>query len=268
MTIYRDEPRPPLVVLVHGLHSNQQELAFVKAGLERAGIVCVLPNIEGYTFSDTRTEKSRKPDWRSWVNQLVQELYKLNKLHGRVILTGISTGANLSLAAALEAPDTLVGVVPLSTSLFIDGWKIPSYNFLVLLAYYTPLGVFWTYKESSPYGVQDERIRNWIERELTNKGTSAAGSSTIPNAYLRENHRLLLWLRKRLKKEIPNLPLLAIHALRDEIASIKNVNYLEKYWPLNYFDKLLLANSYHMISIDRERAKVIQALINFSKKMA
>ena len=261
------ESTAPLVVLIHGLHSNQEELSFVKAGLERAGMMCVLPRIEGYTFNDVDTEKSSNPDWRSWVNQLVVELYRLKALYGRVVLTGISTGANLSLAAALEASDALVGLVPLSTSLFIDGWKIPSYNFLVLLAYYTPLGVFWTYKESPPYGVQDERIRHWIERELACKGTSAAGSSTIPNNYLRENHRLQRWLRKRLKKEIPNLPLLAIHAINDEIASIKNVNYLEKYWPNHYFSKLILSQSYHMISIDRERAKVISAIINFVGKV-
>ena len=119
------ESTAPLVVLIHGLHSNQEELSFVKAGLERAGMMCVLPRIEGYTFNDVDTEKSSNPDWRSWVNQLVVELYRLKALYGRVVLTGISTGANLSLAAALEASDALIGLVPLSTSLFIDGWKIP-----------------------------------------------------------------------------------------------------------------------------------------------
>jgi len=259
--------KTPVVVLIHGLHSNQEELAFVKSGLERAGMTCIMPKINGYTFNTNNRESSSAPAWSSWIKQLVEELRRIKSLHGKVVLSGISTGANLSIAAALEAPDTVIGLVPLSTSLFIDGWKIPTYNFLVMLAYYTPLGVFWTYKESPPYGVQDERIRSWIERELTLKGMSAAGSVTIPNDYLRENHRLQRWLRKRLKKEILNLPLLAIHASRDEIASIKNVDFLEKYWSPHYFSKFILDESYHMICIDRERSKVIKSLINFAEKI-
>lgn len=260
-------PAPPLVVLIHGLHSNEEELVFIQAGLQRAGIDCHLPRIQGYTF-DAKTEmRPTAPDWQSWVRQLVDEVRQLGARHGPVVVSGISAGANLAIAVALQAPEAVAGVVPLSTSLFVDGWKIPFYSPLALLAYYTPLGALWTYKESSPYGVKDERIRQWIERELARKGTSAAGSSTIPNDYLRENHRLQRWLRHRLKEDTPRVPMLAIHAQHDEIASLRNTRYLAKNWQKNHFQQLILMDSYHMVSIDRERGKVTLALARFVNEL-
>lgn len=257
-----------MVALLHGLHSSKEELAFIAAGLKRSGVSHQLIELKGYTANQPLDSMTPHVSWRFWLNELVAKLRDLEALHGSVLLTGISSGANLSIAAALEAPETLAGVIPLSTSIFLDGWSVPWYSFLLPLAYYTPLGRLWTYKESPPYGVKDERIRTWIARELATRGVSATGNSSIPNEYLRENHRLRGWLRKRLRKDVPYLPILAIQAKEDELTSTKNIQFLEQNWPSMHFNQLTLEDSYHMICIDRERAKVTDAIIQFALSIA
>lgn len=257
--------QPPLVVLLHGLHSSKEELVFIEAGLKRAGIQCCLLEISGYTIN-SQAHHLGAVSWHDWLDELTVKLDKLHQTHGPLILSGISTGANLALAASLHTPRLLAGVVPLSTSIFLDGWSVPFYSFLLPLVYYTPLGRLWSYKESPPYGVKDERIRKWIAHELQTRGASATGSSSIPNEFLRENHRLRIWLKRKLKQCGKRVPLLAIHAKDDELASMRNVEFLKSNWSYAFFNQVVLHDSYHMICIDRERSKVVSAMINFTKK--
>lgn len=258
----------PMVVLVHGLHSSKEELTFICSGLKRSGVTHHVIELKGYTANLPLDSKNLRVDWRSWLNDLVAQLRELQVLHGPLVLTGISSGANLCIAAALEAPETLAGVVPLSTSIFLDGWSVPWYSFLLPLAYYTPVGRLWSYKESHPYGVKDERIRLWIARELANRGTSAAGNSSIPNTYLRENYRLRKWLQKRLREKIYALPILAIQAQDDELTSPRNIQFLKAQWSVKCFQELILKDCYHMICIDRERAKVTDAIVQFAASIS
>jgi len=76
-------------------------------------------------------------------------------------------------------PEDVNALVLLSTSIWVDGWSIPRYQWLLPLALFTPMGVFWKYREKEPYGVKDERIRSWIKRELDRRRVSAAGSSIL-----------------------------------------------------------------------------------------
>lgn len=258
--------KPHFVVLLHGLHSTKEELVFIEAGLKRAGVPCCLLEVSGYTVNtDTRVNLT-PVSWNAWLDGLTEQLQTLHHEHGPLILSGISTGANMAIAASLHAPHLLAGVVPLSTSIFLDGWSVPFYSFLLPLAYYTPLGVLWSYKESPPYGVKDERIRKWIAQDLVTKGKSAAGSSKIPNSYLRENHRLRNWLKWRLRREKGQVPILAIHAKEDELASVKNLDFLKTHWASDSYRQLVLEDSYHMVCVDRERGKVIDALVKFSRR--
>ena len=88
--------------------------------------------------------------------------------------------------------------VGMSTTLRFDGWAIPRTQFLLPLAFYTPLGRLWQYRERPPYGVKNERVRAWIERELRHRKVSRAGSSVIGVGHLREHDRLIRHVRRNL----------------------------------------------------------------------
>ena len=135
------------------------------------------------------------------------------------------------------------------------------------LAFYTPLGRFWQYREAPPYGVKNERVRAWIERELRHRKVSRAGSSVIGVGHLREHDRLIRHVRRNLGNvQCDNV--LALHAQQDEVASIANLGILARGLRCRAFRAVVVANSYHMISIDNDRQQVVRETVSFADALA
>ncbi|MEI7738255.1 MAG: hypothetical protein WCJ99_05930 [Betaproteobacteria bacterium] len=78
---------------------------------------------------------------------------------------------------------------------------------------------------------------------------------------MREHDRLRRYVMKRLPKtHLPNV--LVIHAKEDEVASLSSVRWLEKNWQSGQIQVILLDNSYHMITIDNDRALVCKVILD------
>ena len=256
-----------VVLLIHGLNSSHQELVFLKSAIQKEGFNYELMEIDGYSYKASKPNQNAT-SFQFWIDSILKTADDLRLKHDLVFIAGISTGANLALAATLQNPKSFDGVVVMSLSLFLDGWKIPIYHFFLPILLYTPLGYFYKYRETSPFGIKDERIRSWVERELTTQSISAVGSIEIGISHLRENHRLQRWLMKTLQKhKSPDIPLLALHAQEDELTSTKNVFFLQQNWPIPFYESIIFINSYHMISIDHDRYKVNDAVVNFINKI-
>ena len=151
----------------------------------------------------------------------------------------------------------------MSTTLRFDGWAIPRWQFLLPLALYTPLGRFWKYRERAPYGVKNERVRAWIERELRTRRISSAGSSVIGIAHMREHHRLMRHVRRQLGRVVCD-HVLALHARQDEVASVGNLDLLARGVRSSSFRAVVLGDSYHMITIDNDRQQVVREAVDFA----
>lgn len=119
--------RPPALILLHGLRSNEQDLLHLAPRLDprffvvsvRAPVVMgpaayawynvqFLP--DGYLIDAERAEHSRRLVL-DFVDQ-VGASYPIDK--ARVFLMGFSQGAAISLAAALSSPRRFAGVVAMS----------------------------------------------------------------------------------------------------------------------------------------------------------
>jgi carboxylesterase len=250
---------PRVTLLLHGLCSTPDELLTVHGVLSRSGLMVRHLVIPGYSF-DSSLEHQVALSHESWVNFVIEEVKSIRAQGWGVNIVGLSAGVTLALGIALKIPQEIDQLILLSTPLIIDGWKIPFYHFLLPLALYTPLGVFWRYKESKPFGVKNERIREWIERELAQRRISQAGASVLEIAHLREHDRL----RRLVIRSLPglNLPdVLIIHAKEDEVAGLSNVKWLEQSWSSGQVKTVLLDNSYHMITIDNDRAQVCEEIL-------
>jgi len=254
--------------LLHGLYSTPDELLSLKNPLRRQGATVISFEIKGYTF-DAAEKKPKSPPFEEWVQAVKSKLQALKKEgFEKVFLMGISTGAALSLASSIEDTPNCDGLVLMSTSLVQDGWSIPFWHFLLPLALYTPLGVFWRYREKPPYGVKNERIRQWIARELEQRKISRAGVANLSLSHLKENDRLNRYVKKNLSKvRCPEI--LALHAQEDEVASTQNLTILASGLSLSqtHLQTVTLDNSYHMISIDNDRQRVIEETLNFLKTL-
>ncbi|CAN7779508.1 alpha/beta fold hydrolase [Variovorax sp. LjRoot84] len=258
--------RRTAVVLLHGLCSTPDELRPVESSLRGRGYTVRPLVIEGYSF-DVQAKVQRAAPWVEWIDLIECEVDALRTTHDRVLLVGISAGASLALGAAIRCGDRIDGMVLMSTTLRFDGWSIPRRHFLLPLALYTPLGRFWRYRERAPYGVKNERVRAWIERELRTRRISSAGSSVIGIDHLREHARLIRHVRGQLDS-VTCRQVLALHARDDEIASVANLDILARGLRCSTLRFVVLGNSFHMITIDNDRQQVVQETVNFAASFA
>ncbi len=252
------------VILLHGLCSTQDEMLSLYSALKHAGHPVHHLAIDGYSFDAARSQQQAVPfeRWIDAVERKVDEV-RAQTESGTVILAGISAGTSLALGATIRCGSRISGLVLLSTSLLYDGWSIPPWRFLLPLALYTPLGRLWRYRESPPYGVKNERVRQWISDQLSNRRISSAGAAVIGVSHLREHDRLNRFVKKNLRG-LRCPPLLAIHARDDEVTSPANVELLRSQIECSSFRFVELNNSYHMVTLDNDRRQVAQETLAFA----
>ncbi|MFZ2602861.1 MAG: alpha/beta hydrolase, partial [Candidatus Omnitrophota bacterium] len=87
------------------------------------------------------------------------------------------------------------------------------------------------------------------------------GSPFFPMACLYQHHLFT----KAVIKEMPKVttPAIVIHAKEDDMTSPKNAKFVLDRIASSNKSLVILEDSYHMITIDKEKDKVAQTLINF-----
>jgi carboxylesterase len=246
------------VMLFHGLSSSPLELQFVARGLHRAGYSVRVPVIEGYTYG---LPGDRPASAMSWVAQALAELDKMLQAHDSVSIGGLCLGAVLALCLAARRNDRLSHVLALSTALNYDGWGNPWFTPLLPLARYVPFARRIRIRERSPFGLKDERMRAWVARQMKEAGESDAGASALRVGDLLKA-RDLIAMARRATPDI-SAPLLLIHAKDDECATPRSSFEVAQKASARSIRCVLLEDSYHMISIDREKERVLSEMLQF-----
>jgi carboxylesterase len=249
------------VLVLHGLCSSRLEVRHFSRHLARAGYEVVTPSIPGYTASATGGPSALQLDYREWIAHGIKELDRLAQGGRRVALCGVSLGATLALAVVIQRPRIVHALSLISTTLFYDGWNVSRWRFLLPLAYGTPLGRLYRYRERPPYGVKNERVRGWIAAELARGALSSAGAATIPTRSLREADRLIAHVKRQL--HVVRSPTLMIHAREDDVASLRNVEFVRENVRADRFRELIVDDSYHMITLDNDRERAAAETLAF-----
>jgi carboxylesterase len=236
------------VVLFHGLCSSPLELAYLANSLRQAGYLVETPLLQGYTYG------TGKNKWQAWMEEAKEVVSKLQaSSQGGVVLGGLSMGATLALGLCAQL-DNIAGMVALSTTIQYDGWAVPWYRFLLPYAEKIGCGRFYEFTESEPYGVKNEQLRSMVKKALENNKVSEVGGASFTLNHLAEADKLCKFVKNNL--HLINADLLVVHAVDDEVASVRNadlvmanVSSLEK-------EAIFLGNSYHIITVDNERETV------------
>jgi len=95
--------------------------------------------------------------------------------------------------------------------------------------------------------------------------SAAAGLPGNPWPSLAEFYRLSFLVRRQLGGI--RTPCLVVHAVDDDVASLKNVRMVVR-GVKGPVETVLLENSYHMITVDQERDKVIDRSTRFFNQVA
>ncbi len=246
------------VLLIHGLTGSPFELKPLARKLNNSGFTVKGPCLAGHGQT---LEELTATTWHDWYGTVRDTFKELQKSHKTVSVSGLCMGALLALHLAYEEGDEVSSIATLSTTLFYDGWSLPWYKFILPLFYLPPLKYFASYEERPPYGVKNERMRKQIEIALKENSIAYAH---FPSQSMHELFKLIKIVKKNLHKV--NVPTLILHALEDDVASIKNANYIEKNIGTHLVRKVLLDDTYHMLPLDNQKDRVAEETISFFKQ--
>lgn len=185
--------------------------------------------------------------------------------------SGLSVGALLALLLADELKEQVTAVTCLAPTLFYDGWNTPFSRHILPLVYMTPLKDWFYFKEESPYGIKDEALRNRVhsyysKAELDDTGRMIQyGYPYIPGSIMYQNYLLVRHLRKRFSSI--RVPVQLIQSREDDMASFRNSQYIYDRVSSPVKEIVPLEDSYHVITVDKERKRVSQEMDRFFRQI-
>lgn len=250
------------LLLIHGLGGTPVELRIVSSGLARAGFTVLCPQLAGHcgTFEDLRATT-----WQDWYVSVEQAHDRLQRDCDTVIVGGLSMGALLALHLAAQRPDSVHGAALFAPTLRLDGWGIPWYARLFDLVHQKWCAELFDFSEREPFGVKDPRVRALVASAIQSGDSSQAGQLKNPGSSMLE----MRWLANRVRRELSSIaqPVLVLHPRDDDRASLGNAIHLQRKLA-GRVEAVVLDDSYHVITMDRQRHTVIERTAAFAERVA
>lgn len=250
------------VLLIHGLCGTPAEMRFVATKIAHAGYTVRCPQLAGHGSTQKDVLRTDRQDWYRSAKAALDELHKECEI---IIVGGLCLGSVLALHLAARHPDKVQGVVLFSPTLWINGWAMPWYARLFSLVQMRWIANLMRFPDAPSLGIKCPRVREFVRSALTASDSSDYGTSGTPGAMLFEHRRLAAAAKTILKKVCQ--PTLIIHARQDDYANLDNAIYLKNELS-GSVDLVVLEDSYHMITLDKERQLVADRTQNFIRRIA
>ncbi|QAU23486.1 alpha/beta fold hydrolase [Dyella sp. M7H15-1] len=253
------------VLLIHGLTGTPTEMRLVGKGLNRAGFSVYGMQLAGHCGD---VPDLLATGWKDWYASVVAAAERFRKEVDHLFVAGLSMGAVLALKLAADYPDWVRGVGVYGATFRYDGWAIPWYgrlSFLLPMIGRLGIGKSLMVHENEPYGLRDERLRAQISGLMLGGDSAAAGLPGNPWPSLAQMYDMAAVVRRELPRVCA--PCFIAHATEDDVASLENA-YLVARSVSGPVEMLLLEDSYHMITIDRERRTLSQHSADFFAHIA
>lgn len=255
----KNENSKGAILLFHGMTGSPFEMKQFGKSLHKAGYDVFCHCLPGH---GDKIQNIKKVKWRDWYNFSVENYKRLKESYSEVYLAGLCMGAVLALAIAQEYTD-VSGVISLSATLYLDGWTIPWYNFLMPMGLHTILRFYYSFPEREPYGIKNETIRRKIS-SLLKKNTVAFDN--FPMSCVYELLELSKYTRANMKKI--KTPVIVFHSDNDDLTSLKSSNFVHKNISSEIKEYIILKNSYHIVVMDNEKDFVFKKSIDFLNQIS
>lgn len=198
--------------------------------------------------------------WADWFASAERAMAELESQCDTVIVGGLSIGAVLALRLAALNPERVHGSILLAPTLWYDGWAIPWYRFMLKLAFRAKWLKRLRFAERPPYGIKDEAIRAVVAGAMLSGKAAEAGLTCTPLGALREADELVSDVLHRLPAI--KTPALIVHPREDDISDLSNAIHLQRRLG-GLADCVVLDDSYHIVTVDRQRDILIDRTANF-----
>ncbi|RAN82994.1 alpha/beta hydrolase [Bacillus sp. SRB_336] len=253
------------VLLIHGLTGTPMEMRLLGKGLNRAGFTVHGMQLAGHCGN---VDDLLATGWHDWYDSVWKAADAMLDKVDHLFVGGLSMGALLALKLAADRPQRVAGVGVYGATFRYDGWSIPwlaRLSFLLPLLKRLGIGRDRSFMEQPPYGIRDERLRAQVSTAMLGGDSAAAGLPGNPWYSLAEMYGLAAEVRRQLPQV--TAPCLVAHASEDDVASLKNAELVMREVGAPA-ELLLLDDSYHMITIDKERRTLIDRSAAFFGNIA
>lgn len=249
-------------LLIHGLGGTPVELRFVAQGLNRAGFTVHCPLLTGHGGTDHELNQTT---WQDWYRTVEQAHSELRARCDMVVVGGLSAGAMLALQLAADRPDDVHATMHFSPTFWPNGWAIPRAFHLFKILRHKWMANLLTLMECYPYGIKDERIRRFVLESLQSGGRPLKDIFGRRGGTILEFH----WLAKSARRRLGDIrqPALIFHPRHDDQTDISNTMILQRHLA-GLVDVVVLDDSYHMVTLDRQRAVVVERSVAYGEWLA
>lgn len=250
------------VLLIHSLGGTPVEMRHLAQSLARSGFSVSCPFVPGMTAG---TDVSGISTWEDWYASIEAAYDELAETCDTIYVGGLSAGAMLALHLAAKRPAAIAGIVLLAPTLWPNGWSIPWYfNFFRLVNDRYSARLFH-FRQREPYGIKDERIRRFAIESFTSDNRPVEDLFGRGGGLVYQFRRLVRVVKKELSGI--RIPALVIHPRHDDQSDIGNAFRLQRGLG-GLVEALVLNDSYHMITLDRQRNMVVERTVEFVNRLA
>lgn len=260
-SIARSGKAPTGVLLMHGLCGAPSQMRFIAKGLSHAGHVVSTPQLAGHGGS---FELLRLSTWQDWYHSAEVALDDLSQRCETVIAGGLSTGAILALMLAAQRPNQVKALALYSPVFWLNGRKIPWYTQFFRLVHCRWFADLIDFPTPIRHGIKDPRIGAMLRQTLQLPGAPPFLDRTPGRAMLERR-----WLANATVKLVERVaqPSLIIHPRQDDYAALSNASYLQRNLS-GPVEMLMLDDSYHLVTIDRQRGIARARTVEFCNRIA
>lgn len=247
------------VLLFHGLTGSTFEMKKYAQHLHANGYDVFAYCLPGHGED---TCNIRCVSYDDWIEFAQEKFLFLKKKYKKVFLGGLCLGAVLALVLAQKHKLEVAGVISLSTTLFLDGWTMPWYNFMMPLGLNTLIRYYYTFPEREPYGIKNIKKRRSIQKIM---GKNTIAMDNYPLSCVYELLKLSKLARKNMKEVIS--PILIMHSKDDDLTSVKSAKFV--YNNINSAKKelFILNDSYHLMLYDNDKDFVFDKSVEFLNQL-
>lgn len=229
-------------LLIHGFTGCTYEMMELGEFLHKNGYTVSAVSLSGHGSVPEDLIGIHAEDW---ISDVINDYEVLSREYHLVYPIGLSMGALLAIILAGRFPEIPAGVL-LSPALALRGRSRILFPFLK----YCPSFHYYTKPNGS----------NILDGKAKMRHISY---NTMPLKSIYEFYRVQKIARRSLRKN--QYPLLVIYSEKDSTVSEKGIKIIDKI-AKGRVEKLVLRNSGHVITVDREKDKVFNAVLEFLNK--
>jgi carboxylesterase len=233
------------VLFIHGFMGSPNQFRALADAAVNNGYSVFSILLPGHGYGGLEFARSKKADWEKAVKEQIDQV---RRKYSRIVLTGHSMGALLSLRASVDYPDVVKGVAAIAAPMYIR---------MRLRMIKTGYDVAFGRNREN-----DERLLAAYEMCSVERSSPLAYLIGIPR-YI-DLFRMISETKAILGKV--EAPVLIIHSEDDEIANVGGVVVLEK--NLKKYEKHILKDSGHFYISPGDSKIMEDAFIGFVKGLS